>query len=87
MYFFVCSILKHQPNADILDENVLVFLMLFQCHQESAQFYIVLILLNIIFKHNSKKLLNSLEFVFVQCQGYENYCKVLKGVQKLFELF
>ena len=66
---------------------VLVFLMLFQCHQESAQFNIVSVLLNIICKHNLKKLLNSLEFVFVQCQGYENYCKVVKGVRKLFELF
>ena len=66
---------------------VLVFLMLFQCHQESAQFNIVSLLLNIIFKHNLKKLLNSLEFSFVQRQGYENYCKVVKGVQKHFELF
>ena len=66
---------------------VLVFLMLFQCHQESAQFNIVSLLSNITFKHNFKKLLNSLEFFFVQCQGYENYCKVVKGVQKLFELF
>ena len=66
---------------------VLVFLMLFQCHQESAQFDIVSVLLYIIFKHNFKKLLNSLEFFFVQCQGYENYGKVVKGVQKLLELF
>ena len=41
---------------------VLVFLMLFQCHEESAQFNIILVLLNIIFKHNLQKLLNSLEF-------------------------
>ena len=40
---------------------VLVFLMLFQCHQESTQFNIVSALLNIIFKHNLKKLLNSLK--------------------------
>ena len=66
---------------------VLVFLMLFQCHQESTQFNIVSVLLNIIFKHNLKKLLNSLEFFFVQCQGYENYYKIVKGVRKLFELF
>ena len=66
---------------------VLVFLMLFQCHQESAQFNIVSVLLNIIFKHNLKILLNSLEFVFVQCQQDENYCEVVKGVQKLFVLF
>ena len=35
---------------------VVVFLMLFQCHKESgAQFNIVSVLLNIIFKHNFKK--------------------------------
>ena len=44
--------------------------------------------INIILKHDFKKLLNSLEtLVFVQCQGYENYRKVVKGAQKLFELF
>ena len=44
--------------------------------------------INIILKHNFKKLLNSLEtLAFVQCQGYENYRKVVKGAQKLFELF
>ena len=58
---------------------VLVFLMMFHCHQESAQFNIVSELLSIIFKHNLKKLLNSLEFLFfVQCQWYGNYCKVVK---------
>ena len=31
-----------------------VFLILFQCHRESAQYNIVLLLLNIIFKHNLK---------------------------------
>ena len=66
---------------------VLVFLMLFQCHQECAQCNIVSVLLNIIFKYNLNKLLNSLEFFFVLCQGYENYCKVTKGLRKLFELF
>ena len=65
---------------------VLVFLMLFQCHQESAQFNIS-VLLNIILKHNLKKLLKSLEYFFVQCQRYETYCKVVKEVRKLFELF
>ena len=34
---------------------ILEFLMLFQYHQESAQFNIILVLLNIIFKHNLKK--------------------------------
>ena len=57
---------------------VLLFLMLFQCHQESDQFNIALVLLNIIFKHNLKKLLNSLEFLLVQCQGYENFFSYFK---------
>ena len=65
----------------------LVFLMFFQCNQENAQFNIVSVLLNIIFKHNLKKLLTSFEFFFVQCQGYEDYCKAVKEVRKLFELF
>ena len=35
---------------------------------------------NIILKHNFKKLLNSLETLFfVECQEYENYRKVVKG--------
>ena len=66
---------------------VLVFLMLFQCHQESAEFNIVSVLLDIIFKHNLKKLLNSFEFFFVQCQGYENYCKVVKGYENFLSYF
>ena len=61
--------------------------MLFKCHQESAQFNIVSVLLNISFKNNLKKLLNSLELFFAQCQGYENYCKFVKGARKLFEQF
>ena len=61
---------------------VLVFLMLFQCHEESAPF-IVLLLLNTIFKHHLQRLLNSLEFFSM----YENYCKVVKGVRECFELF
>ena len=52
---------------------VLVFLMLFQCHRESAQFNIVSVLLNIIFKHNS--FLNISFLFFVQYQGYEN-CEI-----------
>ena len=34
----------------------LVLLMLFQCHQESAQFNFVSVFLNIVFKHNLRKL-------------------------------
>ena len=63
---------------------VLVFVLLFQCHQESAQF-IVSVLLNIIFKHNLKTV-KLFGIFFVQCQRYKNYCKVIKGVQELFEL-
>ena len=66
---------------------ILVFLMLFHFHQESAQFNIVLLLLRIIFEHNLKKLLNALEFSIVQCQGYKNYCKVVKGYQNLLSYF
>ena len=44
--------------------------------------------INIILKHNFKKLLNSLEtLLFLQCQEYENCRKVVKGAQKLFDLF
>ena len=43
--------------------------------------------INIILKEIFKKLSNSLETLFfVQCQGYENYRKGVKGAQKLFEL-
>ena len=42
---------------------VLVFLMLFHCHQESAQVNIASVLFQVniilVFKHNFKKLLNS----------------------------
>ena len=65
---------------------ILVFLMLFQYHQESVQFNIILALLNIIFKQ-FKKTVKVFGIFFVQCQGYENYCKVVKGVRKLFRLF
>ena len=73
MYFFVCSILKHQLNTDILDENGTC---MFQCHPESAQFNIVLVLLNIIFKHNLKKLLNSLEFFLFNIRGTKTIVKL-----------
>ena len=65
----------------------LVFLMLFKYHQESVRFNNILALLNIIFKRNLKKLLKLVGIFFVQCQGYENYCKVVKGVRKLFRRF
>ena len=65
-------------HTDILDENavVLVFLMLFQCHQESAQFNIVSVFLNIIFKHNFKKLLNSLESFLFSFRGTKTIAKL-----------
>ena len=52
---------------------VLVFLLLFQCHQESAQSNIISAFLNITVKHNLKKTVKL-------------FCKVVKGVRKLFEL-
>ena len=55
---------------------ILVFLMLFQYHQESAQFNIILVLLNIIFKHNFKKLLNSLEFFLFNVRGTKTIVKL-----------
>ena len=57
-------------------EMVLVFLMLFQCHQESAQFNIISVLLNIIFKHNLKELLNSLEFFLFSVRGTKTIVKL-----------
>ena len=59
-------------------EIVLLFLMLCQCHRESAQFNIVLVLLNIIFKHNLKKL-----FFLFNVRGM----KTCKRGKKTFELF
>ena len=48
---------------------VLVFLILFQCHQESGQFNIVSVLLSIIFKHNLKLLSKT-----------ETFCQILPGL-------
>ena len=69
--------------------------MLFQCHQESTQFNIVLVLLNRIFNHKLKlKKLSKLRIFFVvvfvvvvQCQGYENCYKIEEEVRKHFDLF
>ena len=47
--------------------------MLFQYLQESAQFDIILVLLNIIFKHNLKKLLNSLEYFLFNVRGTKTF--------------
>ena len=66
---------------------VLVFLILSQGNQESAHFDIVSVLVNINFERNLKKTVKLFRIFFVQCQGYLNYCKVVKGVQNLFELF
>ena len=62
---------------------VLVFLMPFQRHQESAQFNIVLVLLNIIFKHNFKKLLKSLD-VFCSMSGVRKLLQSCKRDTKTF---
>ena len=48
--------MKHYVNSDTLDEKYTFI------SNESAQFDIVSVLLNVIFKHNLKKLLNSLDF-------------------------
>ena len=63
---------------------VLVFLMLFQCHQDSVQCNIISVLLDITLKHNLNKLLNSFNFLFVPCQGYQNFSRDHVGVPKLF---
>ena len=55
---------------------VLVFLMLFQYHQESAQFNIASVLLNIIFKNNFKKLLNSLGFFLLNVRDTKTIAKL-----------
>ena len=55
---------------------VLVFLMLFQCQRESAQFNIVSVFLNIIFKQNLKKLLNCLEFFLFNVRGTKTVAKL-----------
>ena len=47
------------------------------------QFNIVTVLLTIIFQHNFKKLLISLDF-FLFSQGYKNYCKIVKEAKKFF---
>ena len=57
-------------------EMVLVFLMLFQCNQESAQLNIGSVLLNIIFKHNLKELLNSLELFLFNVRGTKTIVKL-----------
>ena len=57
---------------------VLIFLMLPHCHQESAQFNIVSVLLNNIFKHNFKKLLNSFDFFWFNVRGTKSMVKLLK---------
>ena len=70
---------------------VLVFLMLFQCHQKSGKFNIVLGLLNTIFKHNLKKLLNSVQKLLQSCKrGTKTFWAILSfvvGVPKLFKRF
>ena len=73
---FVCSTLKHQLNTDIPGENDICISDTDKYHQESAQFNIILVLLNIIFKHNLKKLLNSLEFFLFNVSGMKTIVKL-----------
>ena len=61
--------------------------MLFQYHQESAQFDIILVLLNIIFKHNLKKLLNSLELFLFNVRGTKTIAKMKKGYENFLGYF
>ena len=55
---------------------VLVFLMLFQCHQESAQFNIVSVLLNIKFEHNFKKPVKLFEIFLFDVRGTKAIVKL-----------
>ena len=71
---------------------VLVLLMLLQCHQDSAQFNIVSVLLDIICKHNLKRLLNSFEFflfnLIVKLQKrYENVLSYFQLCGKGYQNF
>ena len=66
---------------------VLVFLMLFHGHQESAQFNIVSVLLNIIFKHNLKKLLKFLDFFLFNVKGKTTIVKLQNGYKNFLSYF
>ena len=66
---------------------ILAFLVLFQYHQESAQFNIVLVLPIIIFKHYLKKLLNSLEFFLFTVRSTKTIVKLLKGYENFLGHF
>ena len=63
---------------------VLVFLMLFHCHQEIAQFNIISVLLNIIFKDTLKVLLNCLELFFCSMSGVPKLLQSCKRGTKTF---
>ena len=76
----------HQLNTDILDENGTCISNAVSLSSRKCLINIVSVLLNIIFKHNFKKLLNSLHF-FCSMSGVQNYCKVVKRMGKLFEPF
>ena len=75
MYFFVCSILKHQLNTDILDKNGTCTSNAVSVSSRNL----------ILFWYCCKKTVKLFGFFCVQFQEYENYCKVVKGEQKLFE--
>ena len=88
---YVVFVLHCNTNLLILIHyinKVLVFLMLFQCHQESANL-ILSQLLHLTINQNFKKLLKTLDFFVVvfHYQGFQNYCRIVRGVRKPFELF
>ena len=71
MYFFVCSLLKHQLNTDtdILDENGTGISNAVSVSSRKCSINIVSVLPNINLKRNLKNLLNSLDFVLFNIRG------------------
>ena len=55
---------------------VLVFLMLLQCHQESAQLNIISVLINIIFKDNLEKTVENFRILLFSVRSKETIVKL-----------
>ena len=66
---------------------VLVLVMLLQCHQDSAQFNIVSVLLDIISKHNLKRLLNSFDFFLFNVISSKTIVKLQKRYENVLSYF
>ena len=79
--------MKHQLNTDILDENGTYISNALSVSSRKCSIEYCFGIVKYHFKHNLKKLLNSLEFFFVQFQGYEDYCKVVKGYENFLNYF